>query len=62
MIEDLLSALEKAWHDRFMLYAQNGYLLLVVARTGEVIQSYRIHCDGGDVGTVERNGREYLDW
>jgi len=57
----LLKKLEKIFPDGIFLFAYSGNLLIVDLKTKEVYESVDIPCDGGDPGTTEINGKEYLD-
>jgi hypothetical protein len=54
--------MESTWDDRYMLFANNGYLLLVQQDTMEVIEKFRIPCDGGDPNTKWVDNKEYLEY
>lgn len=57
-----LRRMESTWDDRYMLFANNGYLLLVQQDTMEVIEKFRIPCDGGDPNTKWVDNKEYLEY
>jgi len=46
----LLVKLENEWPDGFQLYAQSGTLMLVTEGDNALIDTYKIPCDGGDIG------------
>lgn len=56
-----LNDLAKEWPSGIGIFAFSGTLLIYDTNSGEVISEIPgIPCDGGDPGTIEKNGKEYL--
>jgi hypothetical protein len=57
----LLSKLEKYWSDEYMLFADNGTLLLVRRKDGLIVKAFpRIICDGGEPDHEYCDGETYI--
>lgn len=57
----ILKKLEDNWDNRYMLFSQSGFTVLVAIETKEVLATFpEILSDGGDPGIMEIGGKEYL--
>ena len=61
LLKELLNKLERNWNDKYMLFADNGTLVLVRRFDGLVIKTFpRIICDGGDPDHENIGDDEYI--
>ncbi len=61
-IINLLNKLADGWDERLQLFADNGSLVLIDHKTGEVLESFiGINCDGGDPDHQVIDGKIILD-